>query len=32
VPSHMYSFSFEMNPRWSRMFARQGEIFDYLLA
>ncbi|WP_439663728.1 flavin-containing monooxygenase [Lentzea sp. HUAS TT2] len=30
VPSHMYSFSFEMNPKWSRMFAQQGEIFDYL--
>ncbi|MEU5690298.1 NAD(P)/FAD-dependent oxidoreductase [Actinosynnema sp. NPDC020468] len=30
VPSHMYSFSFELNPRWSRMFARQPEIHDYL--
>ncbi|WP_447006025.1 flavin-containing monooxygenase [Saccharothrix isguenensis] len=30
VPSHMYSFSFELNPRWSRMFARQPEIWDYL--
>ncbi|MGM1064268.1 flavin-containing monooxygenase [Saccharothrix sp. Mg75] len=30
VPSHMYSFSFELNPRWSRMFAKQPEIRDYL--
>ncbi|HUQ57697.1 NAD(P)/FAD-dependent oxidoreductase [Lentzea sp.] len=30
VPSHMYSFSFELNPKWSRMFAQQGEIFEYL--
>ncbi|MEV5753842.1 NAD(P)/FAD-dependent oxidoreductase [Actinoallomurus sp. NPDC052308] len=30
VPSHMYSFSFELNPDWSRMFAPQPEIWDYL--
>ena len=24
VPSHLYSFSFEPNPRWSRSFARAG--------
>lgn len=30
VPSHLYSFSFRPNPRWSRMFARQPEILDYL--
>ncbi|MFT7837652.1 NAD(P)/FAD-dependent oxidoreductase [Saccharothrix sp. BKS2] len=30
VPSHMYSFSFELNPRWSRTFARQPEIWAYL--
>ncbi len=30
VPSHMYSYSFELNPRWTRMFARQPEIWDYL--
>ena len=30
IPSHLYSFSFEPNPRWSRMFATQPEIFDYL--
>jgi cation diffusion facilitator CzcD-associated flavoprotein CzcO len=30
VPSHLYSFSFEPNPRWSRMFAPQSEILDYL--
>lgn len=30
VPSHLYSFSFEPNPRWSRMFAPQREILEYL--
>jgi cation diffusion facilitator CzcD-associated flavoprotein CzcO len=30
VPSHMYSFSFELNPGWSRMFAPQQEIWEYL--
>ncbi len=30
VPSHLYSFSFEKNPYWSRMFAPQQEILDYL--
>jgi cation diffusion facilitator CzcD-associated flavoprotein CzcO len=30
VPSHMYSFSFELNPAWSRMFAPQREIWEYM--
>lgn len=30
VPSHLYSFSFEPNPNWSHVFARQGEIHQYL--
>jgi cation diffusion facilitator CzcD-associated flavoprotein CzcO len=30
VPSHLYSFSFEPNPRWSRMYSAQEEIFDYM--
>jgi cation diffusion facilitator CzcD-associated flavoprotein CzcO/acetyl esterase/lipase len=30
VPSHLYSFSFEPNPRWSRVFSPQSEILDYL--
>ncbi|MDD3762854.1 MAG: NAD(P)/FAD-dependent oxidoreductase [Nevskiales bacterium] len=30
VQSHLYSFSFEPNPDWTRMFARQPEIRDYL--
>ena len=30
VPSHLYSFSFDLNPEWSRMFAPQAEILDYL--
>jgi cation diffusion facilitator CzcD-associated flavoprotein CzcO len=30
VPSHLYEFSFEPNPRWSRRYAPQAEIQDYL--
>lgn len=30
VPSHLYSFSFEPNPDWSRVFAPQAEIHAYL--
>jgi cation diffusion facilitator CzcD-associated flavoprotein CzcO len=30
VPSHMYSFSFELNPGWTRMFAPQHEIWEYM--
>lgn len=30
VPSHLYSFSFEPNPTWSRMFSAQAEIWSYL--
>jgi cation diffusion facilitator CzcD-associated flavoprotein CzcO len=30
VQSHLYSFSFEPNPRWSHQFARQEEILAYL--
>lgn len=30
VPSHLYSFSYEKNPRWSRMYPTQPEIWDYL--
>ncbi|WP_339334938.1 NAD(P)/FAD-dependent oxidoreductase [uncultured Maricaulis sp.] len=29
VPSAFYSYSFAPNPRWSRFFARQGEIRAY---
>ncbi len=32
VPAPLYSFSFEPNPRWSRLFAERGEIFSYLNA
>ena len=31
VPSHLYSFSFELNPNWSRSFSPQPEIQAYLL-
>src|SRR5438067_1522858 len=30
VPPPLYSFSFEPNPTWSRLFAPQGEILAYL--
>ena len=30
VQSHMYSFSYEQNPDWSRSFSPQPEIFEYL--
>jgi cation diffusion facilitator CzcD-associated flavoprotein CzcO len=30
VPSHLYEYSFEPNPRWSRRFAPQAEIQAYL--
>lgn len=30
VASHLYSFSFAPNPKWSRMFSRQPEILAYL--
>jgi cation diffusion facilitator CzcD-associated flavoprotein CzcO len=30
VPSHLYSFSFDQKPDWSRMYAPGGEIWAYL--
>ncbi|MCP2316217.1 putative flavoprotein CzcO associated with the cation diffusion facilitator CzcD [Nocardia amikacinitolerans] len=30
VPSHLYSYSFALNPNWSRSFSRQGEIQSYI--
>ncbi len=30
VPSHLYSFSFEPNPNWSRRYSPQSEIKAYL--
>lgn len=30
IPSHLYSFSFEPNPAWTRTYAPQREILDYL--
>ena len=30
VPSHLYEFSFDPNPRWSRRYAPQPEIQNYL--
>lgn len=31
VPSHLYSFSFDHNPNWSRSFSTQPEIQSYIL-
>jgi cation diffusion facilitator CzcD-associated flavoprotein CzcO len=30
VPSQLYSFSFALNPRWTRSYSPQAEIQDYL--
>jgi len=30
VPSHLYSYSFELNPEWTRSFSTQPEIEGYL--
>ena len=30
IPSHLYEFSFAANPRWSRRYAPQAEIQQYL--
>ncbi|MFC7310214.1 flavin-containing monooxygenase [Streptomyces monticola] len=30
VPSHLYSYSFALNPDWSRSFSPQGEIQAYV--
>ena len=30
IPSHLYSYSFEPNPRWSRAYGGQAEILGYL--
>lgn len=30
VQSHLYSFSFDLNPNWSRSYSPQPEIWEYL--
>ncbi|KAI8888003.1 FAD/NAD(P)-binding domain-containing protein [Backusella circina FSU 941] len=30
IPSHLYSFSFELNPDWSHHYSPQNQIYDYL--
>lgn len=30
TPSHLYSYSFAVNPNWPHYFAKREEIFDYL--
>jgi cation diffusion facilitator CzcD-associated flavoprotein CzcO len=32
IPSHLYSYSFALNPGWSRTFSPQPEIWNYLEA
>ncbi len=32
IPSHLYSFSFDRNPDWSRMYSGRDEIQQYLKA
>ena len=32
VPSHLYSFSFKLNPNWTRTYSMQAEIWAYLRA
>ena len=32
IPSHLYEFSFALNPRWSRRYAPQEEIQAYIEA
>ncbi|KAJ3195618.1 hypothetical protein HK101_011618 [Irineochytrium annulatum] len=31
VPSHLYSFSFNLNPNWTRLYSRQTEINAYMV-
>lgn len=30
VPSHLYSYSFALNPNWTRSFSNQAEIEEYI--
>ncbi|UJR12247.1 hypothetical protein I4U23_016424 [Adineta vaga] len=30
VPSNLYSYSFEINPKWSHQYSRQNELWEYL--
>ncbi|VTT82025.1 unnamed protein product [Fusarium fujikuroi] len=32
IPSHAYQYSWNPNPRWSRLYAEASEILDYLKA
>jgi 4-hydroxyacetophenone monooxygenase len=32
TPNHFYSYSFELNDRWTKYFAKRDEIFEYLNA
>jgi cation diffusion facilitator CzcD-associated flavoprotein CzcO len=30
IPTHLYSYSFARNPRWTRLFPKQAEILEYV--
>ena len=30
IPSHLYSYSFDLNSQWTRMYPTQAEIWEYL--
>jgi cation diffusion facilitator CzcD-associated flavoprotein CzcO len=30
IPTHLYSYGFQRNPNWTRLFPRQEEILDYV--
>ncbi|MGI8558184.1 MAG: flavin-containing monooxygenase [Solirubrobacteraceae bacterium] len=30
IPTHLYSYSFARNPRWTRLFPQQDEILEYV--
>ncbi|KAI6082644.1 putative monooxygenase [Hypoxylon rubiginosum] len=30
IPSHVYQYSFEPNPKWSKLFSTGGEILEYV--
>jgi cation diffusion facilitator CzcD-associated flavoprotein CzcO len=32
IPTHLYSYSFARNARWTRLFPKQAEILDYVRA
>ncbi|MGH1334627.1 MAG: flavin-containing monooxygenase [Aureispira sp.] len=31
IPSHLYSYSFELNPKWSQIYSPQADILKYMI-